>query len=131
MADASFKDYVLDQLRNVGGVAARAMFGGYGIYKGGVMFGLIAEDGLYFKVDDDNRTDYIARKSGPFVYASPGRKPITMSYWKVPDEVLEDVDEAKTWALKAYDVALKARKDSGKQPKPRRMSHTGPRPRRR
>ncbi|MBM3513894.1 MAG: TfoX/Sxy family protein [Alphaproteobacteria bacterium] len=131
MADASFKDYVLDQLKSVGGVAARAMFGGFGIYKGGVMFGLIADDGLYFKVSDENQADYVARKSGPFIYESAGRKPITMSYWKVPVEVLEDVDEARAWAIKAYDVALKARKDSGKQPKPRRMSHAGPRPRRR
>jgi DNA transformation protein len=131
MADASFKDYVLDQLKGVAGVGARAMFGGFGIYKSGVMFGLIAEEVLYFKVGDDNRADYVARKSAPFVYESTGRKPITMSYWKVPDEVLEDVDEAKVWAMKAYDLALKARKDSGKQPKPRRGSHAGPRPRRR
>ncbi len=130
MADESFKDYVLDQLKAVGGVSARAMFGGYGLYTGGVMFGLIA-DGLYFKVGDDNRADYVARKSQPFVYESSGRKPITMSYWRVPDEVLDDVEDAKAWALKAYEAALKARKDSGQRPKPRRGSHAGPRPRRR
>jgi DNA transformation protein len=131
MADTSFKDYVLDQLKNVAGVSARAMFGGFGIYKGGVMFGVIFEGGLYFKVDDSNRADYEARKSGPFVYESPGRKPVAMSYWRVPEDVLEDVDGVKDWATKALEVALKARKDSEKQPKPRRTSHTAPRPRRR
>ena len=80
MADETFKDYVLDQLKNVSGVAARAMFGGYGIYRSGVMFGLIAEKGLYFKVDDGNRADFQAKKSEPFVYESGGRKPVTMSY---------------------------------------------------
>ena len=29
-----FLDFVLDQLREVSGVSARAMFGGHGIYRG-------------------------------------------------------------------------------------------------
>lgn len=131
MPDASYKDYVLDQLHAFGGVGARAMFGGFGIYKGGVMFGLIALDVLYFKVDDGNRPDYEARKSAPFVYQGKG-KPVAMSsYWRVPDDVLEDPDELKTWAMKSYDVALKTRKSSGAKPKPRRRFHAAPRRRRR
>jgi len=131
MADESFKDYVLDQLKSVGSVAARAMFGGFGIYRSGVMFGLIAEDALYFKAGEGNRADFEAKKSKPFVYESAGRKPVTMSYLRVPEDVFEDVDVLKEWAMKAYDAALKARKESEKQPKPRRSSHTAPRPRRR
>jgi DNA transformation protein len=129
MPDASFKDYVLDQLRLVSGIGARAMFGGYGIYRSGVMFGLIAMDELYFKVDDANRADYEARKSHPFVYDGKG-KPMTMSYWRVPDDVLEDADELKAWAMKAYDVALKKRKTSAEKPKPRRRFHAARRSRR-
>jgi DNA transformation protein len=129
MSEASFKDYVLDQLRLVTGVGARAMFGGFGIYKNGVMFGLIAEDELYFKVDDTNRADYEARKSHPFVYDGKG-KPMTMSYWRVPDDVLDDPDDLKAWAMKAYDVALKKRKAAAASPKPRRRFHAAPRPRR-
>jgi DNA transformation protein and related proteins len=120
MPDASFKDYVIDQLRSFGGAGARAMFGGFGIYKGGLMFGLIAFDELYFKVDDSNRPDFEARKSKPFVYEGKG-KPMTMSYWRIPDDVLEDPDQLKEWAMKAYDVALKNRKTS--TAKPRRRFH--------
>lgn len=120
MADASFKDYVIDQLTDVGGVGARAMFGGFGIYKGGVMFGLVAMDELYFKVDDSNRADYETRNSKPFVYEGKNR-PISMSYWRVPDDVLENADDLKTWAMKAYDVALKSRATA--VAKPRRRSH--------
>jgi DNA transformation protein len=120
MPDASFKDYVVDQLRSFGGASARAMFGGFGIYKGGVMFGLIAFDELYFKVDDSNQPDFVARKSKPFVYEGKG-KPMTMSYWRVPDDVLEDPDQLKDWAMKAYDVALKKRKATN--PQPRRRFH--------
>lgn len=127
MPDASFKDYVVDQLRALGGASARAMFGGFGIYKGGVMFGLIASDELYFKVDETNQPDFAARKSKPFVYEGKG-KPISMSYWRVPDDVLEDPDEIKTWAMKAYDVALKKREPVN--PQPRRRFHSARRTRR-
>ncbi len=120
MPDASFKDYVLDQLSDFGGVSARAMFGGFGVYKSGVMFGLIASDELFFKVDDSNRADYEARKSQPFVYEGKN-KPISMSYWRVPDDVLEAGDDLKQWAMKAYDVALK--KQAASVAKPRRRSH--------
>ena len=118
MPDASFKEYVIDQLRDFGGAGARAMFGGFGIYKGGVMFGLIADDELYFKVDDTNRPDYETRKSKPFVYEGKG-KPISMSYWRVPDDVLEDTDQLKAWALKAHDVAFKKRATPLAQPRRR------------
>lgn len=131
MPEASFKDYVLDQLRHVTGVSARAMFGGFGIYKNATMFGLIAEDELFLKVDDGNRADFEARKCKPFVYHSQGRKPVTMSYWRVPDDVLEDPDALKEWAMKAIDAALKAKKAAGPMPQPRRFSHAGPRPPRR
>lgn len=118
MPDTSFKDYVLDQLRTFGGTGARAMFGGFGLYKGGLMFGLIAFDELYFKVDDTNRPDYELRKSKPFVYEGKG-KPVTMSYWRIPDDVLEDADELKNWAMKAFDIALKNRKKPAAQPRRR------------
>jgi DNA transformation protein len=126
MPAASFKDYVLDQLRALGGASARAMFGGFGIYRAGVMFGLIAEDTLFFKVDETNRADYEARKSQPFVYDGKG-KPITMSYWRVPDDVLEDPDALRAWAMKAYDAALKTRKGGAQ---PRRRFHAARRIRR-
>ncbi|MBL8642545.1 MAG: TfoX/Sxy family protein [Rhodospirillaceae bacterium] len=128
MPDATFKDYVLDQLRDFGGVGARAMFGGFGVYKAGVMFGLIAMDELYFKVDDSNRPDYEARKCQPFVYESK-TKSISMSYWRVPDDVLENPDDLKEWAMKAYDVALKKR--SASVAKPRRRFRSAPRRKRR
>lgn len=132
MTDVSFKDYVLDQLRAFSGAAARPMFGGYGLFRNGVMFGLIARDELYFKVDETTRPAYEMRKSRAFVYATtpPGGEPaaaadaartkaVTMSYWLVPGEVLEDPDALKEWAAQAYDVALKNRKSGPAQPRRR------------
>ena len=45
-----FKDFVLDQLTDLRGVTARAMFGGYGLYHRSTFFGIIHKGHLYFKV---------------------------------------------------------------------------------
>jgi DNA transformation protein len=83
------------------------MFGGSGLFRGGVMFGLISSDELYFKVGATNRPDYEAAQSRAFVYAARG-KTVSLSYWRVPDDILEDGDELRAWAAKAYAVALAA-----------------------
>ena len=62
MADFFFPDYVLEQLATFGGVSLRPMFGVHGLFKGGVIFGLISDGELYFKTDESNRADFEAKK---------------------------------------------------------------------
>ncbi len=107
--DHSFKDYVLEQLSACRGVTARAMFSGFGLYRGGVMFGLIARGELYFKVGSDNQPDYEARGAEQFAFPMRG-KIMKLPYWRVPDDVLEDNDLAVAWAMKAHAVAVKTKK---------------------
>ncbi|HWF62523.1 MAG TPA: TfoX/Sxy family protein [Nitrospira sp.] len=45
-----FKDFILDQLTTLDGVAVQAMFGGYGLYQRVRFFGIIHKGRLYFKV---------------------------------------------------------------------------------
>ena len=85
------------------------MFGGAGLFKAGVMFGLISKDELYFKVGPSNQADYVALKSKPFVYSTKD-KTVSLSYWRVPDDVLEDPDLLAAWASKSHALALAARK---------------------
>jgi DNA transformation protein len=103
-----FQEHLLELLEPLGGVYAQRMFGGAGVFKSGLMFGLVADEVLYFKVDDSNRPDFEARGMGPFVYQAKGGKRALMSYQQIPDELLEDGDEMVVWASKAFDVALKA-----------------------
>lgn len=91
----------------LGRVSARAMFGGWGLYREGRMFGLIAEDTLYLKADATNRPLFEAEGLGPFVYEGKG-KPVSMSYYEVPPVALDDAAEMRPWALSAYDAALRA-----------------------
>jgi DNA transformation protein len=100
-------DHVTEQLAPLGAVRARAMFGGHGIYLDDLMFALIADETLYFKVDDANRADYEAAGSTPFkLYAD---RATLMPYWVVPDEVMEDRARLIGWARKSVDAALRAR----------------------
>jgi TfoX/Sxy family transcriptional regulator of competence genes len=48
MPDDSFRDFVLDQLRDLRQIDCRRMFGSYGLYHGGVFFGIISKGRLYF-----------------------------------------------------------------------------------
>ncbi|MBI1209114.1 MAG: transcriptional regulator [Azospirillum sp.] len=82
------------------------MFGGHGIYCDGTMFALIADDMLYFKVDDSNRPRYAALGLQPFKPFAD--RPTVMSYYPVPFEVLEDPDEVFIWATEAFQVARRA-----------------------
>jgi DNA transformation protein len=115
-----FCDRVVTHLNQVGAVTARAMFGGYGLYLEGVMFALIAYDTLYFKVDDSNREDFIAAEMAPFTYEGK-HKPITMSYYQLPDTVLEDTPTLAIWVERAQAAARRAKtkKKSGKKALPK------------
>ena len=110
---SSFQVLVLDQLsRAVPRIRARPMFGGVGIYSGDTFFALIADDTVYFKVDESTRKDFEARGMGPFrPFGDDGG---TMKYYQLPEDLLEDPDALRPWAEKAIAIARqrKARRSS-------------------
>jgi DNA transformation protein len=85
------------------------MFGGWGIYKDGVMFALIAYDTLYFKVDDGNRQDYEAADLPYFTYSDKGRA-IRMPYCEAPSDGFDDPEILCAWARGAFAAALRAKR---------------------
>ena len=114
-----FRAYVLDQLEGLGGVHARAMFGGVGLYADDLFFGIMAADTLYFKVDDSNRREYEA--AGMAAFKPYADRPETMSYYQVPADVLEDAGLLVAWARRACLVA-KAQRESPRKRRARRQS---------
>lgn len=83
-------EYIKDCLRGVSGLTLRKMFGGWGIYQDGLIFAIVADDQLYFKRGDANAADFDEYKSRPFTYTGHNGKPYQMSYWEVPEEVMEN-----------------------------------------
>ena len=102
-AKDDYADYVVDKLSGLGEVHSRAMFGGYGIFHEGLMFALISDDVLYFKVDNTNREMYETAGSSKF--------PHGISYWEVPTDIFEDTARLYEWANISIGVAqAKAKK---------------------
>ena len=99
----------LDLLAGLGPVTSRRMFGGAGLYLDGVMFALIADEVLHLKADADLAAALAAEGSGPFVYVGKG-KPVTMSYWRLPEAALDDPETACAWAARALEAARAARR---------------------
>jgi DNA transformation protein len=101
--------FAVDLLSGMGPVQARRMFGGAGLYAGGVMFGLIDDEVIYLKVDEALKADLAAAGSRAWIYAERnGPKagiPQETSYWSLPDAALDDPDEACAWGRRALAVA--------------------------
>ena len=104
---SDFLAYVLEQLAGLAGVSSRRMFGGVGLYCEELFFGLIDNDTLYLRVNDDNRADYTARGMSQFrPYAD--RPELSMSYYEAPADVLEDPAQLVSWARRSVAVAMAA-----------------------
>ncbi|MCE9669667.1 TfoX/Sxy family protein [Myxococcus stipitatus] len=115
----SFVEYVLELLEKLGPVQERRMFGGWGLYSGGRMFGLIAEGQLYLKTDELTRPEFHAQGGRPFIYESATRS-VEMSYWTPPPDAADDAYALLPWARRAVEAADRAarKKDTAKKKAP-------------
>ena len=106
MGLSSFAQHAVDLLSGVGAVKVRAMFGGYGVSLNGISIGLIADDRLYLRVDEETRAAFEGGGSIPFVYSSRNG-PMTMkNYWALlPEEAVDDPDKAEPWGRLAVAAA--------------------------
>lgn len=109
---SEFHSFLEDLFAPLGGVRFRRMFSGLGIYRDGVMFALVANDVLYLKADDTTRAAFEEEGCAPFRYEARG-KPVTMSYWRLPERLFDEPDEFRDWALAATRVADRARARTG------------------
>jgi DNA transformation protein len=105
---AQFLEYVLEQLSGLGAVRARRMFSGVGLYSGGLFFGLVHDDTLFFKTGAANAQAYAARNMPRFL--PPAKRPMSpMGYHQVPADIVEDAEALATWGRDAIAVALASR----------------------
>ena len=97
-----FEESALEALRAVVPARSRGMFGGVGVWSGGLFFALIMDDVLYFKVDDASRPEYEARGMRAF-QPFPGKP--AMSYFELPHDVIRNETRLRTWVARALDAA--------------------------
>ena len=88
--DRSYLDYILgDVLKDLSPVSAKAMFGGWGLYLDGLIFGIVIDGEFYVKVAAADR-DELKRLGGrAFAYRRRSRE-VSLSYWLVPGPLLDE-----------------------------------------
>jgi len=93
-SEINFVDYVLEQIKNSGEVTAKKMFGEYGIYSDGKLFGLICDNKLFIKPTNSGR-----KFIGNVVEAPPyeGAK---------PSFLIEDKIEDSEWLSELVRISL-------------------------
>src|SRR3569833_899981 len=120
VASPDFADFLRDQLAPLGRITMRRMFGKTGVFCDGVMLGMVTDNTLYFRVDDQNRTTFAeAQEAPPLNYRKKGST-IDLSFWRAPERLMDEPDELVDWARAAQGTA---RRVAAKR-KPRRSSST-------
>jgi DNA transformation protein len=105
VASDSFAEFLCEQLAPLGRVTMRRMFGKTGVFCDGLMFAMVTDDTLYFRVDDQNRAAFReAESSPPLNYAKKGRT-IDLSFWRAPERLWDEPDELVAWARTALAAA--------------------------
>jgi DNA transformation protein len=96
-------------LAPLGAFRARAMFGGHGLYLDDLMFGLIAEDRLFLKLDEESRPAFDRAGSEPFVYSTKDGRRTSTSYWLCPPAALQDPVKLRAWVARGHAAAKRAK----------------------
>ena len=111
-----YRAFLEEMFQPIPDVQFKRMFGGLGVFRDGVMFGLVAYERLYFKVDDLTKPRFADAGAEPFVYEGKG-KPVEMSYWTAPDESLDDPELFEEWARLGIEAS---RRTAASRPKRRK-----------
>ena len=105
VASDGFTEFLREQLAPLGRVTMRRMFGKTGVFCNGLMFGMVTNDTLYFRVDDHNRAVFKEAESAPPLNYEKKGQTIDLSFWRVPERLLDEPDELVTWARAALAAA--------------------------
>jgi DNA transformation protein and related proteins len=116
VASETYAEFLREQLAPLGRVTLRRMFGKSGVFCDGVMLGMVTENTLYFRVDEENRETFReAEAFPPLNYAKQGET-IDLAFWRVPERLFDEPDEFITWARAALAAAHRV---AAKRPAPK------------
>ena len=104
-----------------GRIALKRFFGGEGIYAGPTMIGMVFDDTIYFKTDDETRRAFTAEACRPFTFKKGGETVVT-GWFALPERLYDDPEELAVWAraaLKTAEAAPAARKKRARPVKPK------------
>lgn len=98
-----------DLFADLGPIKVGGLFGGTALYvEGDVMFACIIGEIIYMKSDENTLGQFQEAGSAPFSYDKPTGTTVVTSLMSLPDNAMDDPDEARMWAQLSYAPALKA-----------------------
>ena len=130
VASDDFAEFLREQLAPLGRVTMRRMFGKTGVFCDGLMFAMVTDDTLYFRVDDSNRAAFKEAESFPPLNYSKKGSTIDLSFWRAPERLFDEPDELVAWARAALAAArrvaaMREKAAPKRKPKPRTRSVAG------
>jgi DNA transformation protein and related proteins len=105
VASEAFAEFLREQLAPVGSITMRRMFGKTGVFCDGVMLGMVKENTLYVRVDDQNRATLKEAESLPPLNYEKKGCTIDLSFWRVPERLIDEPQELVVWARAALEAA--------------------------
>ena len=93
-----------DLFSEFGPIKLRRFFGGEGVYAGDAMIGMIFDDIVYFKTDEETRKAFAAAKTKPFSFHK-GKELVVTTWFALPERLYDDPAELAEWARDAQRVA--------------------------
>jgi DNA transformation protein len=114
VASASFAEFLREQLAPLGRITLRRMFGKSGVFCDGVMFGMVADNMLYLRVDDHNREAFKEAEAHPPLSYAKGGNTIDLSFWRAPERLFDEPEELVAWAQVALAAARRVAAQRGR-----------------
>jgi len=105
VASAPFAEFLREQLAPLGQLSMRRMFGKTGVFCDGVMFAMVTDNTLYFRVDELNRSTFKEAESYPPLNYVKNGCAIDLSFWRAPERLFDDSEEFVAWAQAALAAA--------------------------
>lgn len=99
--DPGFLDHAIDLFSGLGPIRTGGMFGGSALYVDDAMFAMIISDQIFMKADKPLADEYSKAGSQPFSYDTKKGVRVIPGLMSLPDNAIEEPDEALKWALKS------------------------------
>lgn len=97
-----------DIFAGLGHITIKRMFGGQGIYHGGLIVAIVFEGEVLLKADAVSAPQFEAAGARRWVYSGQADKVVGMPYWSIPDDAYDDPDQMAQWVRLAYEAALRS-----------------------
>ena len=106
--DPGLLAWVEETLAPVGNMTKRAMMGGATLYLDGTIFAIVGDDLVWFKADAESDAVWDAAGCVRFTYEMGEGRTGSMNYRRAPDDVYDDADALREWAMLGVAAGARA-----------------------